>query len=465
MAQGNKISPELRARLIGQKKAMGSGLIINNKNFVKGIFHILPAKAGETPGMEYLSFFCRGLGIGTTSPKTFGLRCPIMDYKDKLSVSGTKEERDAAYKAVNIKTDYWTAVVPQDDLGTVQAPNLRIFRAPKRVYEAIISRMVDDDIGEDVTDLLNGRPCMIKKSGSDKDTKWTLDFLDRQPISDDPEYIDAIQALVDSLTITQKFFRVDWDKLEKIYTALTGEDMDPSYREQEGADAGTAGNDDDHTSPEVAPSATSVSRPAARPTAKPTTPAARTPAATKPAAAPVRRTPPPPPEPPPAPEPDENGILLGETQVQFKDETGEDVYGTVMKLEDDGKYEVLIPEGEPGAGVWTVAVDEFVILESAQEPEELQPEPEPVAPKGPQRRSAAPVVTPPADDAPVDEGEQEAPAEVPKPAPRAAAKPAAKAPAPVRAAAPAAKPAAKPAATAVKPTPATTSLRNRVMRK
>lgn len=397
-----KVSDALRQRLLNQKKQMSTGIIIDNKAFEKGLFRVLP-RGGDVPGVEYISMYCERIKKGSTSPRTFGLKCPVMDYFDSLKTAD-KDVREAAYNTVRTSREYWMAVLDREDMGTTESPNIRILRAKRTVNQAILDRMLDDDDGEDITDLVEGRDIRIKKEGQKLDTEWKVTILDAKPISDDEEFIAAVQAAAEAFDLTQKFFAVKWDELAEIYTQLTGEEMPESYRDQKPETPKGSGK-------------TTATKPAAT-KAAPAKPAAAKPGPKKAAE----------PEPEVA-ETDDNGITFGVTRVKLVIDDQE-VFGVVTLWDGDanagaGAYDVIteVAEGEKPE-TYACALEDFEIVveettESAEdapvdpevEPEQAAEPEEVVTP--PKRTIAKPAATKPA-AAPV------------KPAP---AKPAAAAPA------------------------------------
>lgn len=362
-----KISAELRQRLLNQKKAMGSGLLIDNKTLTKARYRILPVVGtDEVPGKEYTSFYCDSIGKkGTTSPQTFGKPCPIMDALNRIRTTGDKDTKDFAKDFVNIQSEYWMGVLDQDDPGTAEHMNIRILRAKKRVYGAIIDAMCDEDDGENITDPIEGRDIRVKKEGSGKDTEWTVKFLDRGPVSNDQAFVDAFVAAAEKFDPTEKFYAVDWKILGEIYKGLTGESEIPaSYMEESGVDE--SGNSTGKGG--------KISRPVAKPVARP----GNAPAA--------KQKPEPEPEPDEPEEPEAAAEFEPGTKVEFKDADGNVIQGEVLKVSDDNpdNYDVKDMNGEP----WGVSKEDLTVIE---EPEEEPEEEAPPAVKkaGPTKKPAA----------------------------------------------------------------------------
>lgn len=382
------LNQSLREKLIASKQSMSKGPIIDNKSFTRGVFRLLRNfDQNEEPGYKNVSYYNEGLKIGSTSPISFGLKCPIDDYLTELGVTGSKEDRDLAWKAVKPSTEYWMAVLDMEDPGTVEKPNIRIFRAKRTLYDQILAQMLDMDAGSDICDPEEGRDAVIKKEGQKLDTKWTVVWKSDAPVSDDPDFIEAVRNVANQLVVPNKFFAVDWDNLAKLYENLTGNEMPEHYREQEGAEAQEA--------PAKKPAAKAPAKPAPKAPVKPA-------AKAKPAPEPEADTAA---DDTPAddgaggelhPDPETLGITIGTTRVSFVGENGAATEGKIVAHDaDTGDYDVEDDTGE----IWTMGISDLTVLPEVSD-----------APKsGPKKKGAKPA----------------APA---KPAP-AAAKPAAKVPA------------------------------------
>lgn len=384
---GKPISADLRNKLLGQKKAMSSGMIIENSTFEKAKLRFLPVAAGETPGKEYTSYYCERLKKGSTSPVTFGLKCPIFDFFAKLKVGNfTKEEKDAAYNTVKRTGEFWMPVIDMADIGTADQPNIRLLRAKKTVYTQVIHRMVDEEIGEDITDLVEGRPAYIKKSGQKLDTEWHVTWMDPGPVSDDPDYITNLAAIMETFDVASKFYAVKWDELDEIYQELTGEPIPEHYKNQDGAQA------------EAVPASTAgTGVPAGKKTAA--KPAAAKPAAAAPKTAPKTAAKPAAAAPAPvaeeaAPvsdEPDANGIIMGRTRAKMVVDDVEMIGVVTLWNEADDTYDVTVTDEAGKEDIYGCKIDDFEILPE----EEAAPAPTPaVVKKGPAKKAAPAAAAP-----------------------------------------------------------------------
>lgn len=389
------ISNDLRARLLAQKKNLTTGLIIKRKDWTAGKLRFLPARTeGGDFAAEYHSFWCDRLKKGATSLRTFGLSCPLADYFDELATA-SKADRDACYKAVKPSHEWWLACLNMSQQEG--DPRIQIFCATQTTYLTIVDRMLDADIGEDVLDLYEGRTAFIKKSGVNKETKWTTDWLDRGPVFDDQARMDKLTELHAAFDTRQRLYRTNKDDYCELYRELTGTSPDESTWAQDGIeDAVTSESEsDDRPSAAVGVPSRNAARPAAPVRPAPARPAATAPprpaAPVRPAAtAPTRPAAPVRPAAPartPAPAPitdavttDPNAVVVGATAVFVSEEDGNtvDVTGVVQGFNDDGTVQVLDAVGD----TWAVPADELVVvLDDAAEPEpEAEAVPVPVKP-------------------------------------------------------------------------------------
>jgi hypothetical protein len=290
--------------------------------------------------------------------------------------------------------------------------------------------MIDEEDGEDITDYETGRAVVVKKEGTGLDTKWTCKFNDRAPLSDDPEFVTAVQAAMENMDVSRHIFKVDWARLGEIYRAATGDEIPPEYQDgsNEGGivarpapasakpaprQAAAAPARPAPAKPAPAPAARPAAAPAkpagpAKPAAAPAKPAPAKPAPAKPAPAPapapkpVPRPAPKPTPPPPADEAaDSNGIVLNVTRVSFTADSGE-MTGTVVQWNGDSNYAV---KDDVDGSEWNMDLADMTILEAevtqaaADEPTETEtpvdeqpadePPPAPVRRPGPVKPGAA----------------------------------------------------------------------------
>lgn len=354
------VNDSLREKLKARQQSLSSGFIIDNKSFTRGVFRLLRNfNQNEEPGFKFVSYYSESLKMGSTSPVSFGLKCPVDDYLTELKATAGKEDNDLAWKAVKPSTEYWMVVLDMENLGDATKPGVRLFRAKRTLYDQILAQMLDADAGSDICDPEEGRDAVVKKEGQKLDTKWTVVWKSDAPVSDDADFIEAVRNIANTLIVPNKFYAVDWDNLAKLYENLTGQDMPDWYREQEGAESKA---DTKPAPAKAAPAKTAAAK------AAPAKPAAGK-------AAPKKATPPPEPEASDDadtgaaaddtngdvlhPDPSTLGITIGSTMVAFVGESGDKVEGKVVAHEaTTGDYDVEDSTGE----IWTMGVSDFEIL-------------------------------------------------------------------------------------------------------
>ncbi|KKM70107.1 hypothetical protein LCGC14_1444070 [marine sediment metagenome] len=229
-----KIAGALMDKLRKQTEGMRGGLIISNKTFKKMRLRLLPC-GGEVPGVEYLNLYFVHKKRSTTSPRTFGVPCPVLDVLDTIRREKDKQNKDFAKSVVNVQREYWLAVVDRSALGSPDNPSIRIHRSKRTVYQGIVDYMLDEDDGEDITDATEGRDIRVRKDGSDIDTKWKMTVLDREPLAEEEDMMDALISAAKTFDVREHFYACDLELLEEIYQALTGEAIPDSYKENFGA--------------------------------------------------------------------------------------------------------------------------------------------------------------------------------------------------------------------------------------
>jgi hypothetical protein len=223
------ISSSLRERLLGQKAAMArGGITIDNKTFVKDRLRLIPLAGRVSIGVANTGIYVPSLKKGSTSPATYGLVCPIVTAIENIRSTGSKEDLQFARDFANVQTEYWTPVIARKDMGTAAAPKIRILKAKSTVFETLLTWMTDEDIGEDITAVKDGRDFILKKTGVLKDTKWTCEKYDREPLSEDEDYNNEVLRLAAVFDPSKHFFPIDLDILKQTYENLTGDVMPAS---------------------------------------------------------------------------------------------------------------------------------------------------------------------------------------------------------------------------------------------
>jgi len=248
-----QVSETLRSKLRAQKRGMNQSRLIDNKSFTKMRMRILPRSGGtEVPGAPYVSFYGPTLGEdkASTSPEAFGVPCPVLEAYNHIMMTGDDEQKKFAKENCRITREYWMAVVDQDDPGEAEAPNIKIHRAKKTVYSEIVDLLLDEDDGKDITDFKTGSDVRVRKEGSGIETEWKVRPLESSPISEDPEYIEAIAAACKNFDPMKFFYRINLDVLQNLYEVLTGEAIPDERLDEIKARCPLKGQSDEET-PEV----------------------------------------------------------------------------------------------------------------------------------------------------------------------------------------------------------------------
>lgn len=259
-----KVNAKLRDKLLGQKKQMGKQrTVIDNRDFEKIRFRLLPIQGDELPGVPYYSFYCPSLPTedengnklpkGPTSPKTFGLECLVWNALDDIYQNGTDEDKEFAKKFVSRSTEYWLGGIDRSDEGTVGSPRFHILRGKQSVYSKVVDWLVDEDVGEDITHPSEGRDLLIKKVKTGQrntDVEWKTEKLDPSPIHHDKAFAEAIVDAAEKFDVTRYFYGVHIAQYERIYEGLTGDSLPEDYKQDlleamEARRGGTTSDSDD----------------------------------------------------------------------------------------------------------------------------------------------------------------------------------------------------------------------------
>jgi hypothetical protein len=368
----SQISEAMRLRLMSNKRALTTGNIVKKKDWTSGKMRFLPLdELGDDLGIEYHSFWCDRLKKGATALKTHGFNCPLSDYFESLRAS-SKADREAARKAVNSNTEWWMPMVNLSMPSDV--PRIQIFCAPQAVYLSAINRILDVEIGENVVALEDGRTAYVKKEGVNKETKWTVDWLDAGPVYADEDMMAQLVDALSRFSLKSQVYLVDKQAYCELYQELTGEDPAPETWEQPGIEDVLTSEESAEERPRAsvgvpvrrsaAPAPKAPVKPPVKPPVK--APVAPAPKATvkPPVKAPVAPAPKAPVKPvvkapvKPAAEPeaDPNAVVVGKSVI-FENENVQ-VSAKVLKLNDDGTADVEDTE----SNVWAIPVDELVVV-------------------------------------------------------------------------------------------------------
>ncbi len=232
-----KISAKLRERILGERRALesGNGVVISNRDITKIRVRILPSRVkDELPGSRFISYYSEALRTekkGSASPESFGRPCPIAAAMDIVNRTGSsKEEKQEAREFANKSTEYWIPVIDRSVEQDPENPTINILAAKKTVYQEILRFMEDEDVGKDITHPDEGCDILIKKTGTGRDTKWTVAMLEESPLHEDEATQEAILEAAKDFDERSHFFPINEEVLEKLYEGLTGKSMPDKFR-------------------------------------------------------------------------------------------------------------------------------------------------------------------------------------------------------------------------------------------
>ena len=222
---------------------------------------------GGTPGLEIvdyyvtdISLYSKTLKMGTTSPATFGLRCPINDWLNENWKTFNENERKELKQLCNRESIFLTFGF---DLSRDPSPDsIKPIEIKMSMMDKINDQMAagegeDPEDVPDVFDIDEGCAIHVTKDGTGIDTKYGLSFRKYGAIVSDEDLLEEIREKLDNMSLWDFIYKPNWDKVEKMYMELTGEDMPHGYREQDMPDFAVYTKDEggtkstDETEPET----------------------------------------------------------------------------------------------------------------------------------------------------------------------------------------------------------------------
>ncbi len=196
-------------------------IIIDDEAFSEATLRILPSLSEEPPGRECHCLLHVPSGEETTSPRTFGRPCPVMDLLDELRRSGSLRDRERAREQVLVRTRYWLPVTDRADIGTPKTPNVLVLRATREVYHAILNYMLDEDDGGDIIDPLGGQDIHVRRKMGEFGPSWSVRFLECSPLSEEPEMQEALVEAAEALDVQRSSPPTDRHVLDRLLGAVT----------------------------------------------------------------------------------------------------------------------------------------------------------------------------------------------------------------------------------------------------
>ena len=241
-----RLSDEARQKLAGQRQTRTS-LWVDMKTIRKEYVRFLPFGQSGEPGVfgfRVTKIWSKHLKKNTTSPRTFGLKDPVLDWCDaqwkQAKDKRPDKERAAAIRSIaNEDTKMECLGVIRGDLGTVESPKIRIFGFYPETYAAATLPGVED--GEDVTHSRSGKYCVLRRVKVGEKLKTTIsDWRPEEPITKNKKLRMAIMAAGKALDVLNLQSAPDWSLLAKIYKLLTGKGIPEEYLKQKGVKAALA---------------------------------------------------------------------------------------------------------------------------------------------------------------------------------------------------------------------------------
>lgn len=190
---------------------------------------IVPYKYNDKTPFVELKFYYFRQPNGTTktflSPEVNGNRDPILEFCEKLRLTGTKENwiLSKSYEP-KLRTYVPVIVRGQEDKG------VKFWGFGKQVYESILEKMSNPDIG-DITDLVNGNDLIIKFTknppGGKKYPETKIDVRIKKTPAVDPADDNLLGKLQDQVDIMTLFTEPSYDELKKEFENHINPDNEP----------------------------------------------------------------------------------------------------------------------------------------------------------------------------------------------------------------------------------------------
>ena len=228
-----KTDPAMRKAMLDQRnRNKRQGVAVNKGEWKKGTIRILPS-FGREVGREYFSVFVEEERKSITCPKTFGYPDPLVDWINTTFATGAKEAKQHLNDWGSLTREHWVPCVIRGDEGTPSAPNVRAFRFPRKTYEdTVLDWIVDEDIGEDITDPKEGRDVFVTRSGEGMKTKWKPTKLDPSSLSKSKAMRAKLLEVAKTFDVGDHFYAFSLEDYESAYNALTGEELPSKIREK-----------------------------------------------------------------------------------------------------------------------------------------------------------------------------------------------------------------------------------------
>jgi hypothetical protein len=229
----DKLKEKLRKRQEALKKGSGSYDYFVIKEGTTRM-RPLPAPKNKDWAVEIIHFYLGGEIKGLISAQSFGERCAVYEYWEKLKKSKKESDQKLADK-IKPKQKYMAAHIKyNDDKGKDidRKAGAKLLLLHKGMYQTLLDFYLDDEKG-DFTSAKLGYDIKYKRQGTGQmDTEYTV--LDCKPSRLDPEFAserydpeamakELTKSYDESLEILEKFLKSEKKKPQ-------GEDGDDEER-------------------------------------------------------------------------------------------------------------------------------------------------------------------------------------------------------------------------------------------
>lgn len=173
-----ELSPELKKKMLRRKKKLkekqeGFSFVFIKANTTIRV-RALPVGADQEPGMEVVSFYIGKSRI--ISPASFGEKCALVRYHDKLKASEDEDDKELASK-LKPKQMFVIPVIKYTDLKGKEVDKktgVKLMLLNPGQYQEIVNHFLDSDWG-DPTDVKNGYDFKMTREGSTQfDTRYSM---------------------------------------------------------------------------------------------------------------------------------------------------------------------------------------------------------------------------------------------------------------------------------------------------
>lgn len=239
------MSDKMRERFASRRSQEHFGEnVITMKDFKKGTFRLLPADLIGFFAHKIVRYYFPETEKWVVSPLTFGGACPVDNeikaYRKAAKKRGEKNEETNEGLREIVRTDvaYATPVIDLDDPWEDEDNHVlkaKVLLNKITPHEELHN--FQEDMGEDISNVTEGRAFMLTKKGSGFDTEYKARPLDKSHIGDDlgidhDTAVRAVSILALKFDIDAALEKVDYVALAQAYQNLAGEAMSADFKTQ-----------------------------------------------------------------------------------------------------------------------------------------------------------------------------------------------------------------------------------------